>query len=335
MAGKPGVQSELAREYRVKYGNEMPTRKLARIMYNDNPLLFKSMESARSVLGKIEGKRIGKSGAWMKQIDGMGIKEARPLNPYNLPESDEAIYEPFFIKGERILILSDIHLPYHSIPALTAAFDWAKKVKPDTILLNGDTVDIHTQSDFVKDPNKKDFAYELKTLAEFILSIRGAFPKASIIFKEGNHEERYNRFLFMKAKELAGVEEFALENIIRKRTGDIEYVGKKRVMKAGDLNIIHGHEFGGGIFSPVNIARGLFLKAKVSCLQGHNHQTSEHTESNMNGKITTTWSTGCLSELHPEYLPLNKWNHGFAFVEVEKDGDFDVQNKRIYNGEVL
>ena len=88
-------------------------------------------------------------------------------------------------------------------------------------------------------------------------------------------------------------------------------------------------------FSPVNIARGLFLKAKVSAMQGHNHQTSEHTETDMNGRITTTWSVGCLSELHPMYMPLNKWNHGFAFVEVQPDGDFQVQNKRIHKGEVL
>lgn len=141
--------------------------------------------------------------------------------------------------------------------------------------------------------------------------------------------------MYTKANELAGVEEFKLENIIRSRAADIDYVGDKRIMKAGELNIIHGHEFSGGVFSPVNIARGLFLKAKVSCLQGHNHQTSEHTETNMNGKITTTWSVGCLSELHPAYMPLNRWNQGFAFVTVADDESFDVQNKRIHKGSVI
>lgn len=326
---------DIAREYLRKYGNntDFSHSKIARIMRKENPIRFDTDEQARKSIRLAAGKGGSTMRGKIKSDTYEDFK--RPYNPYNLPQSDEISYEPYAITGQRILIMSDIHLPYHSIPALTAAFDWAKKVKPDTILLNGDTVDLHQQSRYVRDPAKKDFAYELKVLTEFICTIRDTFPKAQIIFKEGNHEERYNAFLFMKAKELAGVEEFALENIIRRRTGDVEYVGKKRVMKAGDLNIIHGHEFGGGIFSPVNIARGLFLKAKVSCLQGHNHQTSEHTESNMNGKITTTWSTGCLSELHPEYLPLNKWNHGFAFVEVEKDGDFDVQNKRIYKGEVL
>lgn len=325
----------IAREYRVKYGMDMPTRKLSRIMYSENNLTFKNIEDARTVLQKIEGKAGGKSHKASSKNTQFYTPEHRPENPYELPKSDETIYEPYIIKGRRILVLSDIHIPYHSIPALTAAFDWARDKDVDTVLLNGDTIDAHRLSKYVTDPKKRDFAGELETFREFFTVLVQAFPKAQIIFKIGNHEERYDAFLAQKAGELSGVSEFSLENIIRSRAQGIEFVTDKRIMKAGDLNIIHGHEFTGGTFSPVNIARGLFLKAKVSAMQGHNHQTSEHTETDMNGRITTTWSVGCLSELHPMYMPLNKWNHGFAFVEVQPDGDFQVQNKRIHKGEVL
>ncbi len=99
---------------------------------------------------------------------------------------------------------------------------------------------------------------------------------------------------------------------------------------------IHGHEYVGGISAPVNPARGLFLKAKVSTFQGHNHQTSEHTEPTLTGKMVTTWSLGCLSELHPAYMPLNKWNHGFAEVDLDPNGeDFEFNNKRIFKGKIL
>lgn len=325
----------IAREYRVKYGMDMPTRKLSRIMYSENNLTFKNIDDARTVIQKIEGKAGGKSHKASSKNTQFYTPEHRPENPYELPKSDETIYEPYIIKGRRILVLSDIHIPYHSIPALTAAFDWARDKDVDTVLLNGDTIDAHRLSKYVTDPKKRDFAGELETFREFFTVLVQAFPKAQIIFKIGNHEERYDAFLAQKAGELSGVSEFSLENIIRSRAQGIEFVTDKRIMKAGDLNIIHGHEFTGGTFSPVNIARGLFLKAKVSAIQGHNHQTSEHTETDMNGRITTTWSVGCLSELHPMYMPLNKWNHGFAFVEVQPDGDFQVQNKRIHKGEVL
>jgi predicted phosphodiesterase len=313
-------------KYREQYGWDMPTLKLARIIYNDNPLLFNSLETARTALRSIEGKS-GTRVAVRKEVD------ARPKNPYNLPQSDEAVYEPYNLDAKRLLVLSDIHIPYHSIDALTCAFDYAKKEKPDAILLNGDTIDFFGLSRFMKDPKKRSVAHELQAFKELVDVIKKTF-NAKIYYKMGNHCERYEHFLWMKAHELVGIEEFDFSNIIKARAEGIEIIKDKRIMKAGDLNIIHGHEFGGSVFSPVNIARGLFLKGKVSAMQGHNHQSSSHSESNMNGEITTTWSLGCLCELHPAYLPINKWNHGFAIVDI--DGrNFEVRNKNIHKGQVL
>jgi predicted phosphodiesterase len=329
MAARNGNQS-LAKQYREKYGWDMPSAKLARILYNENKLSFSNLTSARINLLRLEGK----SGAKGKPGVVMEIPE-RPKNPYKLPESDEAVYEPYHIVASRILVLSDIHIPYHSIDAITAAFDYAKKEKPDAILLNGDTIDFFQLSRFCKEPGKRSFGHELLAFKQFFEILDKTFPQAKKYFKLGNHEERYNHFLWMKAGELDGVDEFKLEEIIKARAEGIEVIGDKRIIKAGELNIIHGHEFGGSVFSPVNVARGLFLKAKVSAIQGHNHQTSEHTESDMNGHIKTTWSTGCLCELHPAYLPINKWNWGFCMVDVDKSGEFEVTNKRIYKGKVL
>jgi predicted phosphodiesterase len=313
-------------DYRERFGWDMPTLKLARIVYQDNPLLFNSIETARTALRSIEGKA-GQRVAIRKEVDG------RPKNPYNLPQSDEAIYEPYQLKAKRLLVLSDIHIPYHSIDALTCAFDYAKKEKPDAILLNGDTIDFFGLSRFMKDPKKRSVAHELQAFKELVDVIKKTF-NAKIYYKMGNHCERYEHFLWMKAHELVGIEEFDFSNIIKARAEGIEIIKDKRIMKAGDLNIIHGHEFGGSVFSPVNIARGLFLKGKVSAMQGHNHSTSEHTESNMNGEITTTWSLGCLCELHPAYLPINKWNWGMALIDIDGQ-NFEVRNKRIFKGKVL
>ena len=328
------VREGIKKHMYMPNGELTPKLKMARLIYNENPLRFTSVQTIRNAINKITGKAGIKEGSQVKDKS-LFEKEERPRNPYNLPESDETVYEPYVIEGKRILVLSDIHIPYHSISALTAALDWGKKMKPDTILLNGDTLDCHQLSRFVRDPKKRDFGKELDMFGELMDVLDIEFPGSVKIFKEGNHSERYNHFLYTKAKELSGVKEFSLYNLIQARAAGIEYVGDKRIMKAGELNIIHGHEFATGFFSPVNVARGLFLRAKVSCMQGHNHQTSEHTESNMNGKIITTWSVGCLSELHPEYMPLNKWNHGFAFVEVDDDGGFQVHNKRIHKGDVL
>jgi predicted phosphodiesterase len=326
------LKSEKAKEWRSKFP-DVPTLALARRMYAKNKLLFKDVEDARSRLRYIEGKQGAVHRVKVNHLETFK-DEHRPFNPYKLPESDETDFKPYQIKGhKKIAIFSDIHVPYHNIPSLTAAIDFCKKEKPDALLLNGDTIDCHKLSRFTKDPSKRNFKQEL----DVFKAIFNVFKKelnCKIYFKIGNHEERYEHFLQEKAGELDGVEEFKFENILKARAEGIEIIGDKRPMQIGSLWGIHGHEYVGGITAPVNPARGLFNRGKVTCFQGHNHQTSEHTEPTLSGKMITTWSIGCLSELHPAYMPLNKWNHGFAMVEVDGK-EFQFRNKRIFNGKIL
>ncbi len=330
------LKATTAREYRRKHGADMPTLKLARIMYNETQPLFKHVEDARERLRYIEGKA-GKrmKGQLGTKAEGFVMEEARPRNPYSLPESDEIDFKPHVIKGyKRIALLSDIHIPYHSVSSITVALDFLRKEKPDLLLLNGDLLDFYQLSRFGKDPRKRDFAYELDTLGKMIDIFRKTL-KCEILYKMGNHEVRYQHFLAAKAHELIGVKEFDLENIIKARAGEITVVGDKTIMHANKLNIIHGHEFSQGFFSPVNVARGLALRAKASAIQGHNHQSSSHNSVDINGKVMTTWSVGCLAELHPEYAPINNWNHGFAVIDLDAKGDeFEVRNKTIVKGKI-
>jgi len=325
----------ISKEYRAKYP-DMPSKKLARIMYAENNLQFKGWEQALGSLRYIEGKQ-GAAHRARKTIQGGEFLkvEPRPYNPYNLPKSDETVFEPYEIKGhKRVLVLSDIHAPYHNIESITLALQHAKKSKPDALLLNGDTIDCHRLSRFIKDPKKRNFKLELDTF-KALFDIFEKELKCKIYFKIGNHEERYEHFLYEKAGELVGIEEFEFANIIKARARGIEIIGGKKPMKLNNLWGIHGHEYVGGISAPVNPARGLFLRSKVSCFQGHNHQTSSHMESRLSGESIATYSIGCLSELYPDYMPFNKWNHGFAEIDLDDNGqDYEFRNYRIKNGKV-
>lgn len=330
-------RSDKAREYRKKHGMEMPTLKLARIMYAENKLVFSSVEDARSALRYIEGKKGSRGRVRLgKKAGEFLMEEDRPRNPYKLPKSDETIYEPFFIKGHRrVAILSDLHIPYHAIDPLTIAITYLKKQKPDAILLNGDAIDCHRLSRFIKDPKKREFAGEIAAFKEFFDVLEKQL-KCKIYYKLGNHEERYEHFLHEKAKELVGIEEFEFANILKARARGIEVIADRRVIKLNSLNGIHGHEYIGGISVPVNAARGLFLRAKASSFQSHIHATSNHTETDIEGKVTSTWSVACLCELHPAYMPLNKWNWGFAECDLDQNGkDFEFRNHTIYKGKVF
>ena len=50
---------------------------------------------------------------------------------------------------------------------------------------------------------------------------------------------------------------------------------------------------------------------------------------NVFDELLTTWSFGCLCDLHPDWNPFGNWNWGFAFVNIEEDGNFEVVNRRI------
>jgi glycogen debranching enzyme len=84
----------------------------------------------------------------------------------------------------------------------------------------------------------------------------------------------------------------------------------------------------------VNVARGLFLKTKANAMCGHHHQTAEHTERDVNGKVITCWGVGCLSELSPDYNPYSKYNHGFCIITRGNGKEFHVKNYRINCGVV-
>jgi len=323
-------KTKVAREARGQHGWEMPTSKLARLLYKDNPLLFNSIDDARDTLRAIEGKHKGGN---QKRESYTKVVPDRPMNPYKLPESDARDFVPYEIESTRLLILSDVHLPYQDNAAITAIFDAIKPGDIDGVLLNGDLLDFYGLSRFIRDPKKRSISGELQALAQFYSVLRVNYP-VKIYYKFGNHEERYDHFLWSKAAEIADVDEFNLEEVIKRRMPGVEVIKDKRIINFGSLNIIHGHEYASGIFQSVNVARGLFLKSKVSSLQGHAHQVSEHTETDMNGKITTTWSVGCLCDMHPDYAKLNKWSQGFAVAEREGD-DFQVKNYRIHKGKIM
>lgn len=313
----------------------MPTAKLARIIFARHPEAFDNAENARKSLRYIEGKN-GEHNRTSIKGTKYFMENARPVNPYNLPDSEEEKFIPYYIRGHRRgLIISDIHLPYHSIEALTACFQLAKKQKPDFIFINGDLLDFHQLSYFQKDPRKKRFSEELDMFKQFFQNLEKIF-RCKIYFKFGNHEERYDSFLYQKAGELKGVEEFELENIISARAEGIKIIKDKRIVVMNGLPFIHGHEPGRGVFNPVNAARGLFLQAKRSAVKGDCHTTSEHPEKDLLGKLMTTWSVGCLCGLTPKWLPINKWNHGFAMVDLDSNGrNYEFRNYRIYEGKVL
>jgi len=304
-------------------------KELGRRLKHKYPHDFKDYEHARTFIRSVTGSKAGATYATTDKYIGPKLNPGR----YN-------DFRPYVLNHKRIAILSDIHIPFHDRDALYLALTWVKNFGPDCIVLNGDIIDCYQLSNFQKDPEERRFYEELDELQNFLSDLRDEFPNAEIVYKMGNHEERYERWLWDKGKDITGLkgangdELLSWATITHSSLYGHKIVTNKRIIKAGKLNIGHGHEFGKSIFSPVNPARGFYLRAKSSFIGGHYHQTSEHVERDLNGGITGCWSTGSLCDLNPAYMPINRWNLGFAAVEIEGD-TFTVHNKKIMNGRIV
>jgi len=328
-------KSEIAKEYRKKFP-DMPTLKLARIVYADNNLSFKNIEDCRSALRYIEGKKGSELRKWTKNTE-FFMTEKRSLNPYNLPESYEEKRDPFILPTScnNILLISDLHIPYHNIEAVTIALDYGKKEKVNTIFINGDLIDNHQISKFESDPKKRSVKQEFDATREFLVQLRKAFPKALIYWLKGNHCIRWEKFLYSKVREIWNDDYFFLEERLQLNSVKVKILDDKVLVKAGKLSITHGHHIFKGAFTPVNPSRGAFLRAKQSLIVGHLHRPSHHPETDLDGKIISCWSTGCLCELRADYSPLvGNTMHGFAHIQIAKDGDYTVKNYSIIKGKL-
>ena len=322
---------DLAFDYLQRYP-DYPKRTLAKLIVEENPSIG-TIETVRSAIRLVTGS-IGKARFYeARMINKSTIQEG--LNKLKIVSHNKEM-QNVHLKEGRYLILSDVHIPYHDEDALTTALEWGLNNDIDCIILNGDIMDCYPVSSFIKDVGQPSLREEIEMTKAFFTYLRELFPIIPIYYKLGNHEERVKNYLLRQAKEFSDVDNLKFENLLSLNEFNIHLVNRE-IIKLGKLNVLHGHEMGESVFSPVNPARGMFLKAKSSTIFGHNHQVSHHSENNINGESTGVWSMGCLCSLSPDYRPYayTKWSHGFACVDVNEDLTFHVNNMKIINGKLI
>jgi predicted phosphodiesterase len=250
-----------------------------------------------------------------------------------VPRSWAEKRERFIIPGavKKLLIMSDLHIPFHDPEAIRIAIKYGMENKMDGILFNGDLADNYSISRFIKNPTFRNYKQELDIAGEFLRKLREKFPTLKIYYKYGNHEERLEKLVMAQAQDLWGIEELELYNLLKLPQLQIPHIADKRIINFGKLNIIHGHEIWGG---GINVARNFRIKARDNILFGHFHRWQQESVPTITGKIQGAFSVGCLCNLQPLFMPINDWIQGFAFVTRGTNGFFDAKNFKIINGEI-
>ena len=322
-------------EEAIKKFPDTPTFTIAKKLYKEHPKLWSNLENVRAMIRYRRGNKGQKNrnSAKAKHSDTFRENGKSGYKFMELPKSVARVKKPFKLPNGRILVLSDIHIPYHDDKALSAALDYAETIGIDHILLLGDICDFFAVSRWQKNPEERNLSQELMFTRQFLQHLRERF-KGRIIYKIGNHEERWESYMYTKAPEICGVADFEIYNLLNFAKYGVEEVKGRQKIKAGkNLTLIHGHELFGSA-APVNFARTLQTNLGVCAIAGHRHTTSQHCFKSADNKYIHCWSLGCLCDLEPEYAVLNKWNHGFMIIELDGD-DFYVDNKRIIKGQIV
>lgn len=335
MSDKIHLGGEITLEY-LKLHPKMQKQTLAKLMYKEHPKLFKNVEDARDSVRYYTGAH-GKLHREHLTVKDFVIPKGTPDNKYSMPKSEAEAWTPFTIPKEcmKALILPDIHLPYQDNDACNIAIEYGKKAKCDTVILLGDLMDSYGVSSFQKDPRMRDMASEVETTRHFLMALRKTFPKAKIIYKGGNHEARIPRYGMRNAPELFGADFIkTLDDVLELDRLGVKWVDEKRPMYFGKLNVLHGSEYGGRN-GGVNPSRNMYLKTKECCIAGHWHKSSQYNSKTVRDRVVTCWTLGCLCDMHPEYMPVNEWNLGFAVIERDDTDWFHVDSRRIIHNKVV
>jgi len=319
------------KEMVLKFPNT-PHLTLAKAFVKKYPKFYLSVEQARTQIRVLKGSLGDRSREVLHKDFRAELDKLKKELPKGETEKKEPYHLPTSIR--RVLLLSDIHIPYHDDTSLFAALEFGLEKNVDCIYLNGDTMDIYQLSRHEKNPYHRDFKYERDCARVFLQGLRNMFPNALIVYKIGNHDERYEKWIMQKSPEVYDEQYMSLCSVLGFTELGIIEVKSKQFAYAGKLPILHGHELPmkSGGDNPANLSKKRMGKQAIF---GHFHKTTQANGREFDkGMSYAIYSTGCLCDLHPNYMPINEWNHGFAYIEVDKDGNYVVENKTILNGKI-
>jgi len=245
---------------------------------------------------------------------------------------------------EKALIIPDCHIPFHDEVAYKTMLKIGKALDPDEIVILGDFVDFYAVTHWKKDPSVLkefgDVASFVKTEFEEgrkkLRQLRRMFPKAKIVFIEGNHEHRLSRYIMNNAPALYGL--VTVENAL----GIDEYCdvfvpyGRMQRYPVLGTKLIARHEPTAG---GKHAARCSLDKSMESMVFGHGHKVDEATKNSGGGRLYRAFEPGWLGNVKApvfNYVANTPdWSHGVGVVYRLPNSNFFHYTVNIMEGNAV
>lgn len=219
---------------------------------------------------------------------------------------------------DRMIVLSDIHVPYHNHRATKTAFEFIKQEKPQIVAINGDAIDFYAISRYSKDPKRRlELPSEISEFNDFLSDLQEAAGKAQIIYVSGNHEARWNKYLRDHAVELEGLRVLSLPEVFQLKKRNI--IWAKDGFTYGSCFVVHGDGLFGGK-SGFTVTKWMD-RYMASCVVGHIHRLAVVHRRTATGRLFGV-EAGTLSSFDPSYemTGFADWQTGFASLTRYKNG---------------
>lgn len=240
----------------------------------------------------------------------------------------------------RVMVVGDIHAPFHDKKNLEVTRKFAKDYKPEIFVFNGDIIDFYAISHYDKSPARKEnMVTELQSANYCIDYLLDGVPKnAKKYFLEGNHEYRLQSFIW-KNPAFYGLDAVDIKNLLYLDQRDIkmvraegDYWKKQNRLKIGDTMIMHGDNRLDGASASKNAGYSVTNTVKTmlnNVVMGHVHRGAVIYQTTPNGTLVGVEG----GKLCQDTGTAN-WQSGFTTFEVDKGKGHDFQFHHIENGKI-
>ena len=212
------------------------------------------------------------------------------------------------------IIVPDVHAPYHDKRVWNTILKTIETVKPERVVIIGDFADCYAVSNFPKNPmRKQDLRYEIDLARKELLRLVRA-ADCELIYCEGNHEFRMERYLCQRAPELYGL--VSIKDLMLAGTRDVTWVPYRKEIKIG--KVIYMHDCGhAGVYA----GRHTLAAVGHNVVFGHTHRGGIVTDGNTDGEkhfcLNVGWAGDPKEADYMYRVKMKDWIHGFGIVEVD------------------
>lgn len=222
------------------------------------------------------------------------------------------------------VIPGDIHFPSHSEPAMTLLWRHCRALRPDHILLQGDTMDCASLSRFRGNQERTASLKEESHAAKPWLRRLRHTARGRVYVAPGNHDQRTVKYARKENTAFEGMEWH--EFWPGKPFDGWVTLPEDYIFRIGKCTVEHGQHLAGAL-SANGCQAVLHTTPGRNIVFGHTHRVGYETRTLTEGPRRKTFMTANVGTLQdPDKTDQNtdKWTHAWGLLNVTKDGSFSV-----------